>query len=112
MHVGDLDAQGVRLQRGAWKAVVTVTVHDASHGAVSDATVTGTFRQNGSFVVTLSCTTGTSGTCSMDSGAFPSNNGKATFSIDSVTHSSLSYYASGNHDPDGDSDGTTIELGK
>ena len=47
MHVGDLDGWGVKLQRGNWKAMVTITVHDTNHDLVPDATVTGNFYQNG-----------------------------------------------------------------
>ncbi len=112
MHVGDLDGQSTKLARGAWSASVTVTVHDGSHGSVENATVAGTFYQGGSAVVSAECTTDASGTCSVDSGEFPSNQGRASFEVDSVSHESLSYSPADNHDPDGDSDGTIIELTK
>jgi hypothetical protein len=35
-----------------------------------------------------------------------------TFAVDGVAHSSLTYDATDNHDPDGDSDGTSITVSK
>jgi hypothetical protein len=36
----------------------------------------------------------------------------ATFTVSSATHVSLTYQASDNHDPDSDSDGTSITVNK
>ena len=79
---------------------------------VTDATVTGTFFQNGALVKEVSCITSVDGTCTVDSGQFPSKDGKATFTVDNVTHGTLTYNSAANHDPDGDSDGTTIRVSK
>lgn len=114
MHVGDLDGEGIKLARGNWRAIVTITVHDANEGLADGATVTGTFYQNGTFVIEVSCITGADwpGTCIVDSTQFPSKGGKATFTVDNVTHDTLQYDETANHDPDGDSDGTTITVSK
>ena len=46
----------------------------------------------------------------IDSGPFPSKSGKGkSFRVIGVTATST-YDSSANHDPDGDSDGTTIDL--
>ena len=111
LHVGDIDGTGVKLQQGAWKAIVTITIHDSDHAPVAGAVVSGTFYQSTS-VGPLSCTTGASGSCSIDSGQLPSKQGKASFTIETVTHASSDYDPSNNHDVDGDSDGTTISLSK
>ena len=80
------------------------------------AEVEGTFFQNGSPVVTLTCTTDSNGRCTVDSGQFPSKSGKGkSFTVQIVTDDStntLIYDSNANHDPDGDSDGTTIQLSK
>ena len=113
MHVGDLDGQGVKLQKGRWKALVTITVHRADETSLTGFTVTGTFTQNGWSESRFTCTDGDGdGQCTVDSGEFPNKNGKATFTVDDVTPATLTYEAVANHDPDGDSDGTTIELSK
>ncbi len=109
--MGDLDGTGIKLNKGFWKAVVTITLHDAGGNPVADATVGGTFFQNGNSIGPLICVTDVSGTCAIDSEQFPSRQGKATFVVDYVTHT-LSYEDAANHDPDGDSDGTSIALSK
>ena len=111
MHVGDLDGEGVKLQKGNWEALVTITVHDASESPLDGAEVTGTFTQNGFTVGPLFCTT-SGGTCTIDSGQLPSKAGKATFTVDSVELTGETHKPGENHDPDSDSNGTTIEVSK
>jgi subtilisin family serine protease len=112
VHVGDLDGESVKLERSKWKALVTITVHDAGEGLVAYATVSGTWTQNGTVVGNYACVTGGSGQCTIDSGQLPGKSPKATFTVDSVTHSDYTYDAAANHDPDGDSDGTSITVSK
>jgi subtilisin len=115
IHVGDLDGQSIKLSRGNWQVAVTVTVHDTNHDPVIGAMVTGTFYQNGSLVQQASdVVTASGGTCTIYSGQLPDKKGKAnvTFVVNNVTYDPLTYDASNNHDPDGDSDGTTIIISK
>ena len=120
MHVGDLDSESFKLAQGKWRAEVTIEVHDGSHSLVTGFTVTGTFTQNGD-TIAVTCTDGDAnddldgalnGQCRVDSGQFPNNSGNATFTVDSVTDVTLTYQLADNHDPDGESDGTTIQLSK
>jgi hypothetical protein len=107
VHVGDLDGAAVNLPKGQWQAHVTVTVHDENEVAVSGAEVTfelGTGE-------TVSCTTDGSGTCAVWSAAVKKKVGSVTFSVVSITSSSA-YQPAQNHDPDGDSNGTTITVTK
>ena len=60
MHVGDLDNTST-LQKRAWTARVRIRVHNPNHNKLSGVVVTGVFS-NG---VTLSCTTGSKGLCSV-----------------------------------------------
>lgn len=109
MHVADLD--GTTTDQGrTWSATVTITVHDANHSPVAGATVDGTWSVGDA--VSTSCTTGGNGQCSVTSGSIPKRSGSTTFTVESVTHSTLTYDAIGNHDPDGDSDGTSINVDK
>lgn len=110
-HIGDLDAVSTKLTKGQWKAIVTIAVHDAAHAGVEAAVVSGKFIQ-GSWSLAVSCTTDAGGVCSVDSGAFPSTEGGASFVVESVTRSGISYDPGANHDPDGTSDGTSIALVK
>jgi len=112
MHVANLDGASAKMPKGHWKAFVTIMVYDNAGTMVANAIVHGTFTQDGSPLKSFSCTTVDDGTCIIDSGQFPNKSGSATFTVDYVTHATLTYDSSANHDPDGDSDGTTIELSK
>ena len=70
------------------------------------------FTQNGVSIDSFDCSTGASGTCFIDPVvAFPKKSGKNTFfTVNSVPRGSSTYDSNANHDPDGDSNGTTIEL--
>jgi Tol biopolymer transport system component/PKD repeat protein len=107
MHVGDLDATTSAGQKNTWSATVTVTVEDSSHNPVANAMVTGSWT-GGS---TSSCTTDLSGRCAVSSsGIFGKKS--TTFTVSDVTlaNASLFYNSTYNHDPDGDSKGTTITV--
>jgi PKD repeat protein len=110
VHVGDLDGQAEKLAKGNWKAVVTITVHDANHNPVANAWVVGSLSQGGTDVGMFSCETEVEGTCIVDSGQLPSKKGEATFTVTDVTHATLIYEFTANHDPDGDSNGTSITV--
>jgi hypothetical protein len=116
--VADLDGTSIRGEGGRWLAQVTVTIHNASHQPAPGATVSGTFVQGGQSWPG-SCTTASGGTgvgtCPLrPSGLtyFPSGAGKASFTVTGISATSLTYAPAHNHDPDGDSNGTTIEIAK
>ena len=112
VRVHDLDAQGVKLEKGNWKSLVTITLHDGNGQPVADAAVKGSFYQDGSFVRVLSCKTGANGQCSVDSELLPHKKNGAEFIVDDVFHPDYDYEPSENHDHEGDSDGTAINLAK
>ena len=105
MHVGDLDGSRT-VSKKNWTARVTITIHDAANGPVSGAVVSGTWSTGGSG----SCTTGTGGTCSISRNNIPGSAASTTFTVTGVTKSGSSYAAASNHDPEGDSNGTTITI--
>jgi hypothetical protein len=109
-HVGDLDGASAQGNRNRWDATVTIRVHDASENSVADATVSGTWSQGASGSDT--CVTDVDGVCSVTKRNLKSGVSSVTFTVDSVTHASMSYAAAVNHDPDGDSDGTSITVFK
>ncbi len=109
MHVGDLDGSNVN-NGSTWTANVTITVHDEGHGALSSASVSGTWS-NGT-TGSASCTTNGSGTCTVSKSGIPKRVGSVRFTVGNVTHASLTYDSGANHDPDGSSDGTAITVSK
>lgn len=109
IHVGDLDGQGT-IQKRQWRAVVTVTIHDASHQPISDATVSGTWT--GGYTGSGSCTTTDNGECTLKSGLMNKGKTFVVFTVGNVAKSDWTYDASSNHDPDGGSSGTSITVNK
>lgn len=111
MHVGDLDGTSAVVDsKGRWKATVTVTVHDANHNPVTNATVSASW--SGGYSGSVSCATDSSGWCSVTSGNIRKNKGSVTLTVSDVTHATLTYQSAANADPDGDSNGTTITVNK
>jgi thermitase len=108
-HIGDLDAFSTA-NKNVWTAHVTIGVHDTNHRAVAGAVVTGSWGDGASGSAT--CTTGTSGTCVVVSDPVRKREGNVTFTVDSIAAGGLSYAAGQNHNPDGDSNGTMIVVGK
>lgn len=110
MHIGDLDAT-VSSNGSTWSAIIDVTVHDGNHQPLNGATVVG--RWNVSGLNVDECTTGElggNGTCIM---LAPSIRKKsATFTVTGVTMAGQTYQATANHDPDNDSNGTSITAKK
>ncbi len=108
-HVGDLDGSAASVKRN-WQATVNVTVHDASHNALANATVTGTW--SGGTNGTGTCTTNAAGTCSVASGTISAKKPSATFTVTSASAPGFAYNVSANHDPDSDSNGSSITVAK
>ena len=103
LHIGDL--ANTSFNAGStWTSRVQVTVHNAAHSLVAGATVSGTWQN---ITGNTSCTTSAAGTCSV-SVMLHQNVKSILFSVTSITQSGAVYQPSANHDPDGDSNGTTI----
>jgi PKD repeat protein len=110
MHVGDLDgSKDLKGKSGRWEVFVTVTIHDDSHNSVANATVFGTW--SGATSSSVSGTTGSDGTVTFSTGNISSGS-IVIFRVENVMHDILTYDATANHDPDGDSDGTSITVSK
>jgi PKD repeat protein len=109
MHVGDLD--GASANNGStWTANITITVHDEGHGALSSATVSGSWS-NGT-TGNASCVTNGGGTCTVSKTGIPKRTGTVQFTVGNLTHASLTYASGSNHDPDGSSNGTSVTVSK
>ena len=106
MHVGDLDGIGTNA-RTSWSATATIVVHDGGHTPVTGSTVIGTWT--GSTTV-FRCTTDTSGVCRITSPSLSKKVASTTFTVTGLNHASLTYANVENHDPDGDSTGSSIKV--
>jgi subtilisin family serine protease len=106
-HVGDLDRSTQR-SRNNWVAKVTITVHTASESPLAGAIVTGTWSSGSP--VTVTCTTNSTGKCTVTSAKLPTSVASVTFTVTLVAKTGATYLATANHDPDGDSTGTSIVL--
>jgi thermitase len=107
VHVGDLDGAAAPIGKKAWRATVTIAVHDAAHNPVADATVSGMW--SGGYTGGASCVTLGDGRCSVPSSKI-SSEATTTFVVDDVGHATLTYQPGDNHDDEGDSDGSTITV--
>jgi hypothetical protein len=108
MHVGDLDGSKLYTATNRWRAIVTIKVVDDSNQPVSGATVSGVWS-NGA-TGSGSCTTNTSGTCSLNKNNIRRATLSVRFTVNNVTKSGWTYNAALNSDPDGDSNGTFITI--
>ncbi|MDX1665531.1 MAG: Ig-like domain-containing protein [Candidatus Promineifilaceae bacterium] len=109
MHVADLDGNSIG-NGGTWTAEVSILIVDSSGSPVADATVSGSWSNGASG--SASCTTDTTGWCTVSLSGIYKRTSSVTFTVDGVTHAALTYDATANSDPDGDSDGTTITVYK
>jgi hypothetical protein len=105
MEVGDLDGNAT-VQGRTWTAIITVLIEDPAHVPVSAATVSGAFSAGAKGTGT--CTTGSNGTCTITKSRLRS--GSVVFTVTGVTHATRTYDSAGNHDPDGDSNGTSVTV--
>lgn len=109
LHIGDLDP--FRSDEGStWTAYVILQVHDGAHGPIEGATVRG--RWTGPGLSVDECTTDFAGECLMLSTLIAKRTKAVTFTVDNVAFSTLTYTPEANHDPDGDSDGTSITVSR
>ena len=110
IHSGDLNGKKTEASRGRWNAVVTITAHDESEQAVDGVLVTGNWSTGASG--SDQCTTGTTGPgqCEIVKRNLKNNVSSVTFTVSDLSGSDSSYDGIANHDPDGDSNGTTIII--
>ena len=81
-------------------------MHDGDHVGLSGVVVRGRFGPNGAI---LSCTTGAAGACTLKRD-LKRTRLSINFVVLGVSKSAYTYAAASNHDPDGDSNGTTIVV--
>jgi PKD repeat protein len=104
VHVGDIDRL-VSGQGSVWAATVTLAIHGENHGPLANVGVTGSWS-NGAVG---ECVTSADGRCTVQQGGLPKQTRSLSFSVTSIS-GAAGYRADRNHDPDGDSNGTTIVV--
>ncbi len=108
VHVGDLDGGTTTI--GTRLAVeVAITVHDDTEVPVAGVTVSGTWT-TGRRTTPAECVTDAFGACTLTNQRVSSRLAEAIFTVNGLTLADLTYDPVANHDPDGDSDGTTIVI--
>ena len=111
IHVGDLDASILNYFGLYWKPTVTITIHNNAHTIMPRVIVD--FTWSGGVTRTGRCLTNTKGQCAATPGLLRNSSvTTVTLNITKLTlyRSTISYNPAANHDPDGDSNGTTIVI--
>jgi hypothetical protein len=109
MHIADLDSQRIDGQRNRWQASVWAEVRDGGGNPLPDATVAGTWSDGASG--SGSCITAPDGRCELVKNGLKGTVSSVRFTVSSLsTPGGHAYDAAANTDPDGDSDGTTIDV--
>ena len=88
-----------------WRGTVTIRVHDTTDALVVGVTVTGRWGASGS----VTCTTDANGACSVSKNLKKSR-AQVAFSVLALSKSGLTYQSVDNHDPEADSNGTSITV--
>lgn len=107
LHSGDLDAATTKM-KNTWTAAVTIAAHDATHALATGATVRGSWSTG----QTGSCTTTATGRCTLTGPQMARKVGSITFTVTTIVATGRSYDPGVNHDPDGDSNGTSIVVAR
>jgi hypothetical protein len=106
-HVGDLDGGTTLAGESQWRANVKITAHDAAHAPLVGAVVSGIWSVTGQVA---NCTTKTDGGCTVTSSQLGGGVAAIGFTVTGVAYSVHQYVEAENHDPDADSNGTTISM--
>ncbi len=101
-HVGDIDGL-VNGQAALWGATVTIEIHGENHARLANVRVTGLWSNGAAGA----CTTSADGRCAVQLSGISKQTRSVSFSVTSVSEPS-NYRPARNHDPEGDSDGTTV----
>ncbi|HEV8304757.1 MAG TPA: CARDB domain-containing protein [Gemmatimonadales bacterium] len=112
VHIGDLDGRSSN-DGSTWSATVEITVHDGNHNPINGATVTGSWNLSG--LNSNTCTTGDlggTGTCIVLFPGLRKRIGTVIFTVQNVTMPGQVYQSALNHDVDGSSNGTWINVTK
>ncbi len=110
VHVGDLDGTATLARnKKSWTATVTIVVHNIDHTPQNAVTVRGDW--GGGAAGAASCVTDASGSCQIVSANLAAKKvSSVSFSVSAIDSAGALYAPNDNHDPDGDTNGTTIAF--
>lgn len=108
LHCGDLDGDGANSGKN-WKATVVVTIHDGNESPVQGATVSAHWSPGD---IAANGVTDASGRTTFTRSSITKQLSAVSLMIDGVIYPGLNYSQPDNHDPDGDSNGTSITVSK
>ena len=108
IHVGDLDGSSAPGRTGRWDATVTITVHYDDESPVPGVTVEGIWSAGASGAGT--CVTNIAGSCDITKTSIKTSVTSVLFSVSGVSLEDTVYASPQNHDPDSDSDGSSISV--
>jgi len=94
MHVADLIGDSELGRKGRWDAFVNVTIHGSGDNVLEGATVSGSWSTGRE----MSCTTSSSGYCSITLSNLKTTLGSVTFTVINVSASGWEYNANDNHE--------------
>src|SRR6266566_678362 len=113
-HVGNLDGFANSGVPGdtTWSATVRITAHDAKHNPLNGVTVSGTWNGSGpdATCVTSDDGGGGTGTCTVVLSSIPNATRYASFAVSGMSLQGGSYNKWANHDPDGSSNGFSVDV--
>ena len=113
-HVGNLDGFANSGVPGdtTWSATVRITAHDAKHNPLNGVTVNGTWNGSGpdATCVTSDDGGGGTGTCTVVLSSIPNATQYASFAVSGMSLPGGSYNKWANHDPDGSSNGFSVDV--
>lgn len=85
---------------------VRLKIHTENHGIAGGVMVSGVWDDGAPGM----CVTDGSGRCSVSRGGIPRKISSASFTVTGATHVAFVFSPGANHDPDGDSNGTTLVI--
>jgi PKD repeat protein len=106
MHIGDLDAMTTG-EKNSRSALVRIAVHTSKHTPLGTALVSASWSDG----TPASCITDLSGYCTIGR-QYSTSKPIVSLSVIGVSKESYVYVPAANHDPNGDSNGTTIAISR
>lgn len=97
MHLEPMSSSTTSGRGGKWNATITVSVGDSAHGPVDGVTVNGSWSNGASG--SGSCLT-VAGVCNVTKNNINRDSASATFTVNAVTHATLTYDANDNDSGD------------
>lgn len=105
VHVGDMRAQSDSQQK-TWTAHAWVFAHDSGHSEAQDIVVTGQWSDGS----VGSCSARFSSYCDVSRLGIAKKQASISFTVTGITWGTATYAPAKNHDPGGDSNGTTLNV--